>query len=511
MLAVGGAVFTVTPAGGFGRVSTDRVASAASSSESSSAPADSSRPVDVRGAADAGTSFLVQSALDLEGRVGHAAVLASSPEETYVMLEVRGDDAVKATPPTVALSLVVDKSGSMSSRFANTLQAAVLAVERLHDGDSVSVVAFDTRSQKVVPLTTLNSSTRQSVIQAIRGIRLGGDTCISCGIEDGLSDLRNAQSLVSPGTTVVQRMIVLSDGKTNNGITDVGAFKSLGGRAISQGVNIATIGLDVDFDEKVMSAIAASSNGHHYFAETDADLARIFETEAQSVTASVANNAVAEIELAPGVELVRVFDRSFNRNGSRLTVPLGAFAKGDLKTVLVKIRVPRGDVGNMDVASVRLTYRDVTTEKDAVSTGKLSLKLVGSKDEIEPIDALVLDRLQRSETAAALRDANNLFTVGKVEEARKRLDGQSAALASARPMAKPAPKNRAGDLDSSFNKQEEELKRSRDNFSLPAKPSPEPQSGTGNASPSPAPPAAADRAQKTQVKRNMEQSQQMME
>jgi Ca-activated chloride channel family protein len=256
-------------------------------------------------------------------------------------------------------------------------------------------------------------------------------------------------------------------------------------------VNITAIGVDVDFDEKVLSAIATSSNGRHYFVENDVDLVRVFEQEAASVGQSVANNAVAEIELAPGIELVKVFDRTFTRAGSRLSVPLGTFSKGELKTVLVQVRLPKGKSGELPVANVKLAYRDLTTEKDATASGKLVVDLVSSKNEVSPVDGLVLDRVQRSETATALRDANNLFSVGKADEARKRLQSQADNLNRSRPLATNAPASRAGDIDKSFEAQEKEINDSIGTFASP---------------PAQDPAAATPKPSKARMKRNAEQA-----
>ena len=63
-------------------------------------------------------------------------------------------------------------------------------------------------------------------------------------------------------------------------LTDLPGFRSIATRAQSQGVSITTIGVDVDYDEKALSAVALASNGRHYYVENDAGLARVFEAEA---------------------------------------------------------------------------------------------------------------------------------------------------------------------------------------------------------------------------------------
>src|SRR5690606_10936689 len=109
------------------------------------------------------------------------------------------------TQTPMNLAIVVDKSGSMKGeRIANAMNAAVAAVERMRDGDSVTVVSFDTAAEVVVPPTRIGSSNRASIESRIRSIRLGGDTCISCGLEEGARQL----ALTSLGPDRINRMIL---------------------------------------------------------------------------------------------------------------------------------------------------------------------------------------------------------------------------------------------------------------------------------------------------------------
>ena len=482
MLVAGGAVYGVTPDGGFG--ARQAVAREEARSDDSSEPGQS-EPTKQSSL----TQFTAGKTVHVDGRVGNASLLSGSPEDTFLLLQLQGDDKGGGAAPNVALSLVIDKSGSMrGTRVQNAISAAVASVDRLREGDSVSVVAFDTRVETVVPITSITTSNRSSVIAAIRNIQLGGDTCVSCGIEEGLNELRRAPG-AAQGT--VMRMLVLSDGDANNGIRDVAGFRNLAQRAQSQNVSITTVGVDLEYNEKILAAIAAGSNGRHYFVESDRDLPRVFEAEAATLTDSVASNTVADIDLAPGVELVQVFDRSFGRSGNRVSVPLGAFSKGEQKTVLVKVRVPKGPAGDTPIASVRVSYRDLLSNQDVHADGKLGLELVDDRSKVAGLDASVLDRLQRSETAAALRDANTLFGLGKADEARQRLSSQQQAIASARAKAKTAdPSNPfAKDVDSSFQKQEAELNRANDGFATP-----------------PAGAAPAPRQSQSNTKRNVEAS-----
>ncbi|WP_437564818.1 vWA domain-containing protein [Sorangium sp. So ce542] len=453
--------------------------------------------------------FATGSRLMLEGRVGHAR-LPRSAQETFLMFEVRSDDAPARAQAQANLSLVIDRSGSMKgTRLTNAVQAATTAVGRMNDGDVVSVVTFDTRTTVVVPPTTVGPDTRGRILAGVRGISLGGDTCISCGIEEGLSLLAQAGGGVS-------RMLVLSDGDANHGVRDLPGFRAIAQRARDRGVSITTIGVDVDYNEKILSAIALDSNGRHYFVENDAALARIFEAEAEQLTASVANGAELAIALAPGVTLDRVFDRSFRRAGDQVIVPLGAFAAGEVKTVLLKVRLGGlgdGARGASPIADVGLTYRDLVAKTDARCEGKLGVAIADRDADASELDALVAGRVQRSETAATLKQANFLFEQGRLDEARSKLDAQQRSLRSAADKAKrAAPAGRAKDVASDFEGQIAALERADSSFGAPpsfATPPPAAPAKPGGfaqapaAAPAPARPAPAQsREGKAAVRRN---------
>jgi Ca-activated chloride channel family protein len=349
----------------------------------------------------------------------------------------------------------------------------------------VSVVTFDTRTQVVVPSSVMGPSTRGSVVSAISGITLGGDTCLSCGIETAMAEM----NLIGSNDGRIGRMIVLSDGDANHGLRDIPGFRSLAQRARDKNISISTVGVDVDYNERILSAISVESNGRHYFVENDAALQRIFEGEAESLTQAVASGAEVEVELAPGVELDRVFDRSFRRNGNRVTVPLGTFSNGDVKTILMKVKLPSTSDPTLAVASVDMRYRDLVKNEDGRCAGKLGVALV-DRDASE-LDGVVAGRVNRSETAATLKEANLLFAQGNVAEARRRIQSRETALRDTAAKAKSAaPAARADDVAKDFDKQLAAVQQAQNGFNSPfAEPPPPPQAIAGGAFASP--PAAA--------------------
>lgn len=438
-------------------------------------------------AVDVHTSFSAGQTLRLEGRVGHAELRRGARRETYALVNVTAPtDAAGASAP-LNLAIVIDRSGSMKGkRLESALEAARGMVRRLRDGDVVSVVAYDTTTELRLGATTIDSTSRERALGAIDGIVAKGDTCISCGIEAGMDQLRLR-------TGMVDRILLLSDGEATAGVKDLEGFRRLAEQCLRRNVAVSSIGVDVDYNERVMSLLARTSNGRHHFVENASALPRVFEAELESLVKTAANDAELTVELAPGVEVLEVFDRGFRREGSRLIVPFGSFSAGEQKTLLVRLAVPADREGDaLDVARFSLSYRDLALGAQGTCSGDLGTHLLAVTQRDAPLDPLVAARLQRSTTSSALIEANQLFNSGRTEEAKKKLAASISAAESERARAvaaAPADKKEAVDRD--FQRQASALGDANDAFA--AEPSPAPV--TAGAAPQPAAPSRKGKAQ----------------
>jgi Ca-activated chloride channel family protein len=422
--------------------------------------------------------FSAGQTLTMDGRLGHASIgrapSTGGTAETFLLASVTGADTAGPTAAPMNLAIVIDRSGSMKgARIANAMEAAVGIVERMRDEDRVTVVAFDTTAEVIVPPSPAGVGARPFIESAIRRIRLGADTCISCGLETAMTQLASAPIAGDH----VDRMILLSDGEANHGIKEVTGLRAMAGRMRDRGCSITTMGVDVDFDEKVMAAIASESNGRHYFVQNASALPSIFEQEFDSLLATVARDGELEVKLAPGVEVEQVFDRSFRREGSSVLVPFGTFSAKQEKTVLMKLRVPADRDGVEPVASMKLRYRDLSLRTDATCAGDLGLLVTDDAHAQQDLDPFVAARVARSETAEALTTANALFEQGRVGEAEKVLATRrsalhrSAAVASAvalaRPIAPTAAKKASGAFNDDFNGQIAAVAQAEQGFAPP--------------------------------------------
>lgn len=420
------------------------------------------------GVTEPGAQFESGKTLTLAGRLGHPT-LAQTGGETFLFYGVQAaTDEVATTSAPLNLSIVIDRSRSMEGqRMQNAVEAARGMIRRLRPGDTVSVVTYNTSTEVLVPATTIDEDSRGRVLFSLRDVEARGHTCISCGIEAGLLAMGRR-------TDGVSRMLLLSDGEANAGIRDPEGFRALADRALAADVSISSVGVDVDYNERIMSTVAQASNGSHYFVEDPSGLPQIFDQELAVLVKTVANDARVEIELASGVQLLEVYDRSFRRDGDRIIVPLGAFAAADEKTILLRVRVPGADPGRREIASARMTYDDLVVDGRGDCEGALVATLAsgsGAQSELDPIVEL---RLARAETKGALSAANEQFERGEFAAAQRTLEDNRGRIRSRRTSAKnKAPKPALQRLDADFERQLDSLDKAEQGFSAAAEAAPD--------------------------------------
>jgi Ca-activated chloride channel homolog len=438
-----------------------------------------------------GATFTAGRTVMLEGRLGHSVMNGNSDNETFVLLNMKAPNgAVTSTRAPLNLSIVLDRSGSMKGqKLVNAIAAARGMVDRLRDGDVVSIVTYSQSAEVVLAPVSIDSGSRFQVARALDNVEARGDTCISCGIDAAVELLRRRSGMVD-------RVLLLSDGEATAGVRDLEGFRSLASSLRRSGIAVTAIGVDVEYNERVMAALAQESNGHHFFVERPSDLARIFDQELENLVKTVAKDAELALEMAPGVDVVEIMDRSFRREGNRILVPVGSLADGEEKTVLARVRLPRSAEGARPILEARLTYQDLVNGVRGECAGTLSTLMTTDPRGASALDPLVSARLSRSETAATLNEANQLFSQGRVDEARKRLSLGLSKLEEKRDkVVAAAPKARASSVGSDLDSQADALKESEAVF---ASPPPAAEPGSGSAGPS--------REGAAQVRRNQERS-----
>jgi Ca-activated chloride channel family protein len=261
--------------------------------------------------------------------------------------------------PKVDLALVIDTSGSMGgAKIANARGAALALLDSLHDGDIVSVDTFADDAHALVMPTVISAATRARIKSIVSELGVGGST----NMFDGLS-LAESQVARAPATHAVRRVVLLSDGQANVGPSSPEALGLLAERGLSQGAQVTSLGVGIDYDERTLNALAVRSSGRLYHLGNLDEMASILRREMDLLGSTVASDAFVEVVPAPGVRLSLADGaRSAWAGGGTVRIPLGVLFGGQHREALVRVHFE--DAASVaggaprPIASVRLHFRD---------------------------------------------------------------------------------------------------------------------------------------------------------
>ncbi|MEN9653087.1 MAG: hypothetical protein RL303_807, partial [Verrucomicrobiota bacterium] len=196
--------------------------------------------------------------------------LRAAADATHVLVRLvapaRPADAVETPRAPLDLSLVIDRSGSMSG---GPLEAAIESASRIVRGlrpeDRVAIIAFDDHIDVVHSLTHVTD--REAIVARIKSIDHRGSTDLFGGWEEGVKQL-------APFTRKdrIARVILLSDGQANHGIVNEQEIFARVTKAAGAGITTSTVGLGHGFNESLMTGMATAGEGVANFGQTADDL-----------------------------------------------------------------------------------------------------------------------------------------------------------------------------------------------------------------------------------------------
>ena len=198
------------------------------------------------------------------------------------MLPVTIDVRNKLDLPSLALMLVIDKSGSMSDGMFGTTrlelakEAAMRAAEVLTPNDQVGVIAFDDAAKWVVNLQKAEDV--EAIQNQIGTIRPGGGTAFFTALYEATYALMNAQAQQ-------KQIIFLTDGEAG----DTG-YLQLCDIMQQNDITLTTVAVGSGADQATLRTLAQQGGGRAYAANEFDNLPKIFTKETYLVSGSYVQN-----------------------------------------------------------------------------------------------------------------------------------------------------------------------------------------------------------------------------
>jgi Ca-activated chloride channel family protein len=398
----------------------------------------------------------------LDVRPENRRILIPGPGEGTLQIQVIAPEL----PPSadrrkLNLAVVIDRSGSMAdARKLEYVKAAVhQLVDRMGPDDVLALVAYDHQVQVSWPACRIDGN-RETIHRIVSSLYPGGRTFLSGGMEEG-----HRQARAMRGRGYVSRVILLSDGLANVGVTSRGALRERASMMSEQGVSISTFGVGFDFDEELLAMTAAGGGGNYEYLGDPERIAAALDREFRTASRIAASEVEIIIRLRPDCRFGTVLGREWRQEGDAYIIRLGDLSAGERRTVFAGLNVGGDSPGRREVGEVALRYLDPATSKRITAAARsVSLEMV--RDEAlykEGYDSAIQERKAVAQSGVLVQEAARLADQGKKEKAQELLGKAEAGLAAApaSPDVK-AEMERAGEyrnrLDSMTDMQSEEAK-----------------------------------------------------
>ena len=311
--------------------------------------------------------------------LSHPLIPTHTSEQVFLRVDVRApatppfvdtpmtDPSPAPAPrPSLDLALIVDRSGSMyGDKLGNAKSAVLELIDRLQVTDHLSLCAYDDRVEVVFPRNAIDALVMKANVAPLEA---RGSTNLSAGLLAGLQQLPAQES-------ALRRVLLLSDGLANSGVTDPAGLADLARQAIRSGRTVSTFGVGQDFDEDTLRAIADAGGGNYYYIASPEDIPTIFREELGELADVVAENLTVEFQpLAAEVVGILGFD------GHALPAQAGDVRAGATHSVMLALRLPGIDAGDLVLGDVvcrwtpllaSLEPREVRVEVSALAVDDL--------------------------------------------------------------------------------------------------------------------------------------------
>ncbi len=188
---------------------------------------------------------------------------------------------------------------------------------------------------------------------------------------------------------------------------------------LGTGVSTTTLGLGNDYNEDLLEAMARAGDGNYYYVESPRQLATLFQTELQGLTATVGTDVLLTLEPGPGVAVADVLN-DLDRTPEGLC-KLPNLVSGFPVLIVLRLTVPPA-TGEQRVIRVKLDWTAPGEAARASAAAGLALPAVtGTSWESLAPDLDVQERAVLLTVARLKKAATSALDHGNPAEARRLL------------------------------------------------------------------------------------------
>ena len=212
-----------------------------------------------------------------------------------MQIGIQGRDIDRAARPPINLTLLMDVSGSMFSEDKLPLakQAIKLMLEEMAPTDTIAIVVYAGAAGEILPPTPV--SDKRKIVAALEDLQAGGSTA-------GGEGLRLAYSLAEQGLKkdAVNRVMLLTDGDFNVGISDPEQLEDFVSRKRETGIYLSVIGFGRgNYNDAMMQKIAQKGNGIAAYVDTLSEARKVLADDMAGNIFPIADDVKIQVEFNP--------------------------------------------------------------------------------------------------------------------------------------------------------------------------------------------------------------------
>jgi Ca-activated chloride channel family protein len=298
--------------------------------------------------------------------------------------------------PPIDIVVVLDRSPSMlaANKWPYAKAAVLALLQRLTPTDRIGLIGFDHAANVYADLTAVTPQTQQHLQALVQGMQVGSATNIGAGLK------RAGEMLTQQPSERVKKMILLSDGETNTGITDPQALARMASEISNQRVVLSTIGMGLGFNEALMAALADHGMGNYAYLEHLDTLGDILAKDLAEARSLYAERSELDVQLRAGVQLIDAAGypiESIEPAGNRFRVKTGQLFWAAHKPLMLTLTAPTTTSGDFALGDIALhIYTGGTETKTVVRHEQLAYSVVAPANEPEAVASIRGDVYRKS-------------------------------------------------------------------------------------------------------------------
>ena len=359
----------------------------------------------------------------------HAEAAPSPNRRGYHFLHigVKGKEIARAERKAANLVFVIDVSGSMAAtnRLGLVKQSLKLLVSQLGEADRVGIVTYGTSARQRLQPTSAHNKTR--ILQVIEELKTEGATNAEAGLREGYA--MAARHLRQDGG--VNRVVLLSDGVANVGVTGPNGILETVKRQVQKGITMTSVGFGMgNYNDVLMEQLADKGNGNYHYVDRLSEARRVFVDNLTGTLQVIAKDVKVQVDFDPRVvaryRLVGYENRGLSaRQFDDDRVDAGELGAGHSVTALYEVRLVPG--ATAPLGKVRVRFKEPHGSQSQLVETSLARSIM--KGEAAALTSPSQLSMAAAQFAEKLRGSYWARTVSYDEIAR-RLDGLAPALKS---------------------------------------------------------------------------------